>query len=198
MSNDDQRKLYNFLGAEDYKKYKNQNSNFQTFFESAFKIKTNIENNEKHHCNKSKSFNTNSNSKQNQKQDFQKVFQNLFDDDSSSDEDEETSNNHNQNGFSYYNKFSMNYNFQQNVYFQNFQTSFQQTQQNYNKNGFCYQSDEKFSSNFTGFYQEKPHVNISKKPENPDDQLLLKIKEKKPIFAILRNEIRKTKKNGAH
>jgi len=184
LSNVGQRDLYNLLGAEDYNLLKSQNPLFQTFFDTAFKIKTSFETAQKpHYFNKNKSF-----AKKNQnRHNFQQVFQEFFEEESSSEEDEESSMSYN---FFYTNKFYCN--FQQNGFFQNMQTKTNfQPQQNFS--GFSYQSNEKFSTNFTESSQKPADFNKKTNELDTNQKLLEKIKQKKQIFSINHNQIRKKK-----
>ena len=94
---------------------------------------------------------------------------------------------------SYTNKFYCNYQQNQNGFFQNTQTktNFQQTQQNFT--GFSYQSNQKISTNFTEFFKKPSDFNKKTSQLDKNQKLLERIKQKKPIFAINRNQIRKKK-----
>ena len=214
LSNAEQRNLYNFLGAEDYKVYKNQNSNFQNFFNSAFKIKTSFEDEQKSFVDKF--FGDRSGQKENQ---FQRAFKEFFEEESSSEEEEEEES---KNVYSFYNHFTMSCDSQKN---QKNSTLFtQQTfeSHHYNqKSGKSFHEDS-FSTNFTYNHQinkyEIPEKTLkleknakkekndkivnsvnsfTKKAEKCDFvEILEKIKAKKPIFSIMRNQIRKKKKSG--
>lgn len=183
LSNADQRNLYNFLGADDYHLYKNQNSNFQNFFNSAFKIKTSFDKNEGSFLDQAK------NRPEHCSNEFEKVFKEFFEEDSSSDEEEEET----RNVFSFYNHFTMycQKNKQSHYYHeQQFQAKFiQKRGQNI--------KEENFSSNFTGScFKAKINSGIKKDFANKSKRILELIREKKSIFSIMRNQIRKKRKNN--
>lgn len=185
LSNIDQRNLYNLLGTDDYILYKNQNSTFQNFFETAYKIKKSCEQNEQKNLNNSKFL---SGHYQHHK-DFQKAFQELFEEDSSSEEEDEQPKSN--NIFSYFNHYSKNCNFNQNKPFGDF---YPRKQTAFKEKNFLFQKNEKYSNCFPDFYQEK--TNLKKKPSHSEknQKILERLNNKKPIFLILHNQIRKKKK----
>ena len=213
MSNDDQRNLYNFLGADDYNVYKSQNSNFQNFFNSAFKIKNSFENSQKKFMEEASEMLFGEKSADKNKQ-MEKAFRELFEEESSSEEEEEEES---KNVYSFYNHFSMSCNSQKNHH--NTLFTHQSFQAQYNQKSF---QEDSFSTNFTSynhnFTSQKPEKNAkfvknAKKEKNDKkikppmnfpqkaekrgfDEILQRIKGKKPIFSILRNQIRKKSKRS--
>lgn len=148
---------------------------------------------------------------------FQRAFREFFEEESSSEEEEEEES---KNVYSFYNHFTMSCDSQKN---QKSSTLFtQQTFQthHYNQKGGKSFQEDSFSTNFTYNHQfnkfdipeKAPKIEKNAKKEKNDKivnsvhsftkkaekcdfgEILEKIKAKKPIFSIMRNQIRKKKK----
>lgn len=107
---------------------------------------------------------------------LQKVLHQLFDDDSSSDEEDEK--NYKSN-CSIYQKFTMNYQYKQNYFFQNIYRSEQKS---------FYGKTEESKSSLPPKQTEKKFI-----PFEKDKKIIEKIRKKEPIFSVLKNQIRKKK-----